>query len=102
MTDRAAYVALYTTSPGAYRLYALERGTSRIVWTSEVWAGGGYQLGSGSWGRSGGQTHDVAVQAAGPRMGVFGISGFTAYVEVFDARTGKNVCRFSTSYFRTD
>jgi hypothetical protein len=96
-----AYVALYDDEGSPYAIYAAERGKRRIIWSSKVWASGGYDKGE-PWVERGGtglSWQCVEMQLVGDRLGVFGISFFGAYVEVFDARTGENECRFSTSYF---
>jgi len=94
MQGDIAYVALYSSGPGTYTLCAVERSTSRIVWSSQVWTG----LFRGFWSGPGDQSV-VEMQFADDSLAVFGFSHAVPYVEVFDARTGKNECRFSTSYF---
>ena len=43
--------------------------------------------------------HFVDIRTRDETVAVFGISGGCAYVELFDKKTGRNQCRFSTSYF---
>ena len=96
-----AYVAVYDDEGTSYTISAVALGTRRIIWSAKVWASGGYRRGE-RWeerGSTGLSWQCVELQLIGNRLGVFGISGFGAYAEVFDARTGKNECRFSTSYF---
>lgn len=99
-----AYVAVYGDEGTPYAVYAVARGKRRIIWSSKVWASGGYDKGQ-PWVERGGtglSWQCVELEVVDNRLGVFGISFFGAYVEVFDARTGKNECRFSTSYFPAD
>ena len=96
-----AYVALYEDSGFPYTVHAVTRRTNTIVWSSKVWASGEYLAGHGpgGFGMSGALQHIVEIELADHRLGLYGISALGIYVEVFDARTGKNECRFSTSYF---
>jgi hypothetical protein len=51
-------------------------------------------------GRSGPDFQPVVeIETAGDEVAVFGFTGPAAYIEVFDARTGRNLCRFNTAYF---
>jgi len=88
-----AYTALYSWPPAPYRLFATDRGSGQILWSSSVWAAGNWLAYSGSgW-------HFVTMRSAGDKLAVFGISSRTVYAEVFDKKTGENRCRFSTAYF---
>ena len=94
MTDETVYVALHAWPPTPYKLYAIERSSGKIIWSSLVWADGGFMNYSGQgW-------HVVELRLAGDKLAVFGVSTGTAYIEVFDRRTGENQYRFGTSYFR--
>lgn len=92
VNGETAYVALYGWPPRPYRLYAVEHSTGKIVWSSEVWAEGALVLHQGPG------SHYVEMELSGNRLAVYGFSEVNAYVEVFDIRTGRNECRFSTSH----
>ena len=99
-SGQTAYVALCEDSPSSYKIYAQQRGGGRVIWSSEVWAEGCYMYGQLVGGRSGPDFQPVVeIEAAGDEVAVFGLTGPAAYIEVFDARTGRNVCRFDTAYF---
>jgi hypothetical protein len=92
-----AYVAMYDT-PSAYRLFAIDQGNAKVMWSSKVWGT------SKVWPRgvivnSGPDWHAVSIRSSGEALGVFGFSSRAVYVEVFDRKTGENRCRFSTAYF---
>ncbi len=90
----SAFTALYTWPPVAYPLFATDRRSGQVLWSSNVWAVGDYFGGTGQgW-------HFVAVRSATQRLAVFGMDSRTVYVEVFDKKTGQNLCRFSTAYVR--
>ncbi len=88
-----AFVALYGWPPTPYRLFAVDRESGKVLWSSKAWAAGNWLNYSGQgW-------HDVFVRFAGETLTVFGIAGSTVYVEAFDDKTGECRWRFSTAYF---
>jgi hypothetical protein len=93
-TSEIAYVALYAGRPVPYSLLAINRLDKKILWDAKVWAGGnrnytGYGL------------HFSELRLAGKNILVFGVSEGAAYIDGFDATTGINVFRFSTSYLES-
>jgi hypothetical protein len=90
--DSRAYTALYGWMPIPYLLSATDRGSGEIIWSSRVWANGdrGAYTGPGR--------HFVTIRSTRDKIVVFGLSSFgSAYVEVFDKKTGENRCRFNTA-----
>lgn len=93
LAGATAFVALYCWPPASYTLYAIDRESGKVLWRSKVWAQGDLCTWTGhGW-------HNVELRIRGNAMVVFGVECSVAYVEAFDARTGKNLCRFATSYF---
>lgn len=93
LSRTTAFVALYCWPPASYTLYAIDRESGKAFWTSKVWAHGDLCMWTGrGW-------HHVELRTRGNAVVVFGVEGSVAYVEEFDAGTGKNLCRFATSYF---
>jgi hypothetical protein len=92
LVGETLYVALYGWPPNPYRLFAVDRGSGKVIWSSKVWAAGGLMSYEGQgW-------HVATLHSAGETLAVFGVSDGAAYVEVFDKKTGVNRCRFSTAY----
>ena len=92
LDTEAVYIALYGWPPIPYRLFAFDRASKKVIWSSKVWAAGGLMNYEGrGW--------HLANSLAGETLTIFGISEGSAYIEVFDKNTGENRCRFSTSYF---
>lgn len=96
--DRA-YVAVYGSLPESkYKLFAIDPGTGKVLWssdvrgTSRVWPSGVLV------GYSGNYWHVVTKRSSDETLVLFGISGEAVYIEVFDRKTGGNRCRFSTAY----
>lgn len=87
------YVALYGWPATPYSLFAIERGSNKILWSSKAWATGGLK------GYQGLGSHFVEMRSTDETLIIFGCSDDCIYVEMFDKKTGKNRCRFSTSYF---
>ncbi len=78
-------------------LYCIDRKSSKVVWTADIWA----------WGMSGGTSgflplaqHQVALHLRNGQIVVLGIDSMCAYVEGFNAQDGKNEFRFNTSVHR--
>ncbi len=86
------FTALYGWPPAPYQLFATDRESGAVIWSSRVWAAGEWR------GYAGSGWHLVALRSAGEKLAVFGMDFRTVYVEVFDKRTGENRCRFSTAY----
>jgi hypothetical protein len=87
------YIALYGWPPNPYRVFGIDRASKNVIWSSKASAAGGFKHYEGQgW-------HIAEMRVAGETLNVFGISEGSAYIEVFDKKTGENRCRFSTSYF---
>lgn len=88
------FLASYNYWPAnPFAVYALDRQTGKTLWWSNVWAEGAlFHYEGRGW-------HDVQLRVQGQHLVVFGIGDGTAYVEAFDAKTGKNLYRFCTSYY---
>jgi hypothetical protein len=92
----AVFIALYGWPPVPYRLFAIDRASKKVIWSSKVWAAGGLMNYEGQgW-------HFAELRLASETLTVFGISEGSAYIEVFNKKTGENRCRFSTAYFDFD
>lgn len=90
------FVALYEETACQYRLHAINEKSGQARWEADVWAGTVPTGGTGlSW-------HNVEVRVHGNEVVVFGVSDNAAYVETFDVKTGKSLCRFGTGYFEFD
>jgi hypothetical protein len=86
-------LASYQSIPGPYVVCALDRQTGEVGWRNNVWAKGGTGGGTGrGW-------HDVQLRVREENLVVFGLSENVAYIEGFDAKTGRSLYRFSTSYY---
>jgi hypothetical protein len=93
LAGEKAFVALYGWPPTPYRLFAVDRASGKVLWSSKAWAAGNWLHYSGQgW-------HDVFVRFAGETLTVFGTAGSTVYVEAFDNMTGECRWRYSTAYF---
>ena len=92
LTDRNAYVAVYGSEPFPYTLFAVDRSSSKVLWSTEVRADGGSMDHTGTW------WHEVQLRLNRDTLIVFGISVSVAYIEAFDAETGKGLYKFSTLY----
>jgi len=86
------YAAVYTLASYPYNLWALDRKTSKVIWSSEVWATGGMRITQLGW-------QFVQICLTPDTVAVFGISDTAAYLECFDKQTGKDRSRFCTAYF---
>lgn len=90
--EQRAFSALYGWPSIPYRLYATDRKSGEMLWSSSVWAAGGLFNSTGSgW-------HYARIHVVNERVVVFGWDHRTLYVEVFDKKAGENLCRFSTAY----
>jgi hypothetical protein len=96
--DRAAvltdgdqtYIALYELFSVEFPIFAIAK--DKVVWQSRVWGDcwpGQYQ---------GQDSNRVQLVKADGKLLVFGVASGSAYIEAFDAASGKNLCRFATSY----
>jgi hypothetical protein len=88
-----AFVGLMSSRPSPYKLYAIKKGSNRLIWSSDIWAGGVETAWSGAF-----FYHGVELQYQDGKVAVYGTAG-RAYLEVFDAKDGKNLCRFGTGYW---
>lgn len=87
-----AYIAVPEDSLYQYKFYCTTLTDNTIKWSSHVWA-------TGFWGNRTGSMPPPAVEiiVKDSKAIVFG-SGLVPYLEVFDAKTGANVCRFCPGY----
>jgi hypothetical protein len=83
-------IALYDDTPSEFPIFAIAK--DKIVWQSRVWGS--------CWPGSYGGRHSNRVQLvnAESKLLVFGVAANSAYMEAFDATSGKILCRFATSY----
>jgi hypothetical protein len=96
LETEAAYIGLYGWPPVPYRLFAVDRTSKKIIWSSKAWAAGGLMSYQGQgW-------HLAEMRLVRGTLVAFGVSDGCAYIEVFDTKTGENRCRFSTTYFDFD
>jgi hypothetical protein len=93
-TRDRTFVALYGADAGPYRLLAIDEGTTKVLWSSNVWADGGLNARTGAPG-----WHIVTLHPSAESLVVFGASFSAMYVELFELKTGQSRCRFSTAYF---
>jgi hypothetical protein len=105
LTDGVAYVAAYNWPPGPFTVYAIDRKTSAVIWSSRVWAEDGFLVAVG--GRGAGRMElkvspGDAMKVSGDTLVVFGVAGEAAYIERFDLKTGENLSRFCTKYYSYD
>lgn len=91
IADReTAYAVVYTNTPGPYKVFAVERRTGRVAWSSRLLMPGlpgGY---SGQW------WHYVEMQLVAGELAVYGVGSVIAYINVFDRKNGSCECVFST------
>lgn len=85
------YIALYDDIASEFPLFAITK--DKTVWQSRVWGNrwpGSYEGGH----------HDNRVQLVKSegKVYLFGVEAISAYIEAFEAASGKNLCRFATSY----
>jgi hypothetical protein len=88
------YAALYGADAGPYTVLAIGKDYAKSVWSSKVWADGRLKdhRGPPGW-------HAVTLHVSDESLVVFGASFGAMYIEVFDCKSGRNRCRFSTAYF---
>ena len=97
VTKEKIYYAIYNDVPIPFDLQAMDRKSGKIAWSVEVWAEA-YCFGGG-----GGNTwHYVDFVVTDEMLIVFGVSGRSIYIEIFDVITGQNLSRFSQDYFEVD
>jgi hypothetical protein len=75
-----------------YSLYCVQSKTGKAIWEASVWAANRDMFYAGR------AFHWVEVVADEDRVVVFGAGFDAVYVESFNAKTGANLFRFSTSY----
>lgn len=92
LDDERWFLTLHGHSTNAYRLTCLNRRNGAMLWKAVV-------LGAPpNSGTSGHAFHRVQVKVDGDRLLLFGYGTFGVYAEGFEAATGRNLFRFSTSY----
>lgn len=84
-------VVAFVTQSGSCFLFCVKN--NEVLWRREFWGPGYFGMGSGVW------VNDFEVSIQGDVVAVFGTGGSGTYVEVFDKKTGKNIFRFSQSYW---
>ncbi len=90
-----SFLALYDDEGGRFWLNCVDTDTGTILWKADVWACGAENLPI----QFGGPSHNVALVIGKQEIGVFGICSGAQYLEVFNVKTGVNVCRFATNYW---
>jgi hypothetical protein len=96
-------VSVFGDAPAnPYTVFAFERKSNTILWTSGVWAGEGFLPRGGIGGYPGPGKVDLVIN--GNTVTVFGVVsyGALAYIERFDLKTGQNLSRFNTAYYAYD
>jgi hypothetical protein len=101
LTDAVAYVATYNGYPATpFPLYAINRNSNAILWTSRVWAQDGFMPLGGLGGFVPGRMELKISQDA---LIAFGAAASDeAYIERFDLKTGNNLSRFCPDYYGYD
>jgi hypothetical protein len=92
--DRKCFLALHGDQGSPYALVALDRQASMVLWTVDVWAGGGLPRYSGIG------FHWVGVLPQQARVLVLGACTDCLYIEAFAMKDGASLFRFSTAYGR--
>ena len=88
------YVASCVPVPSFYDVFAIDQKTKEIIWESESWASSCLPDLTGShW-------HHAELRTTQNTLIVFGSSNLEIYIEIFDKKTGKNLCRFSSAYLK--
>ena len=95
----AAFLTVNELDSGdPYHVYAMDRKSGRIIWSSRVWSGDIPFRGMISGGMAAGRFVDLEVDDN--LLTIFGLGwNGAAYIEMFDNMTGENLCRFSTGCF---
>ncbi len=92
LTRSRAFLAAAGGSPGV--LYAFEMPAARFEWQAEIWAYFRGRLSLNGW-----IEHSIRIVANEDRVVVFGGGTVNAYLEVFEAKSGRNVFRFCSNYW---
>ena len=91
------YIARYFYDPSSYQLLALDPKTTQAIWSSKVWAAEAGIINCGGicipW-------HHAEFHTTEDTLVIFGVTDAGFYVEIFDKKTGENLCRFSSAYLR--
>ena len=90
------FVASHSGVPSPYHLSCFDRHSGGLLWGTDVWAGGGLETCTGHG------SHWVSLQEENGLLVVVGTGTTAAYVEAFDAATGRSVWRFSTAAIRSE
>ena len=92
LTRERAYIATFNIAPLPFRLYAIDRGDGgKLAWSAKV-----IIAGAEYYAYEGPHWHDVYIRTKDKTVFVFGVANDVAYLNVFDAETGREFCRFST------
>jgi hypothetical protein len=92
---KKSYVAICDWCGSKYPLVCVDSESGRLLWTAEVWALGAenFHLTTGKW------KHEFQIIESRGVVGVFGRSIGGYYFEMFDQKTGNNMCRFVTNWY---
>jgi hypothetical protein len=93
IAGESCYVALYTDDSHPYYMHCVERESSKLLWTANVWAG----LPEGVLSRSGSR-HLVNMVLKDGVLYLFGTCFECGYIEAVEVAGGKSIFRFSTAY----
>jgi hypothetical protein len=85
-------VAFCSEVAEGFRLYLLDRSTSKPVWSAKAWAANTSIASTGP--RIG--IHSVEIVVCGDRVFLFGLDIVRAYIEAFSLKDGTTLLRFST------
>src|SRR5262249_10846702 len=89
LEESAAYFSAHCDACLSYFLSCVDRVSGKELWKERVWASGG------RWMYAGIGHHFTSLARTGDTIIVFGLGDDCAYVEGFDAKSGKNAFRFS-------
>jgi hypothetical protein len=91
ITPQRCFIAAHDQIGYPYKLVCVDRSSSKLLWTTQVWAS--------FWGQAEGAHRQwVEVIEQDNRVVVFGIASMGFHVEAFRVEDGANVFRFSNSY----
>jgi hypothetical protein len=94
ITPTRAYVAVYDPFGSSYHLACVDRPTVKIAWVTKVRAS--FLFG----GLSGLHSQRIEICEQRDRVVVYGVASTGFYVEAFEPVDGKNIFRFSNTFWR--
>ena len=87
------FVACHPPTTMPYPIGCIDTTAHEVKWKNVVWGCGPVTL-------QGKPSHRIELLVTGDRLFVFGVFGFSLYLEAFDLETGKHAPLFSTTYWR--